>query len=150
MESEGTEKQCIEANFPHIASIHTFQRTKVDKDVTSKLPSNKIFITGGNASIETTKEEISSNVHNCNNVCMEQEGRNDLPGRNFDPESSLKYMDNEPQKNTMVVTRIQSIEVTDSTTPIQMDAYDVIRGSENPSPKSVDSQFSVEDKVIYI
>ena len=44
----------------------------------------------------------------------------------------------------------QTVEVTENTTPIQMDAYDVIRGSENPSPKSVDSQFSVEEKVKYI
>ena len=78
--------------------------------------------------------------------------RDDLTGTNFDGDISLKYIENEPQTNNRVVhyDQIQSIEVTENTTPIQMDAYDVIRGSENPSPKSVDSQFSVEDKVIYI
>ena len=46
--------------------------------------------------------------------------------------------------------QIQSLDEAENTTPSQTDAYDIIRGSENPSPKSFDSQFSVEDKVIYI
>ena len=58
-------------------------------------------------------------------------------------------MSRKASKKQVNYDQIQSIGVIENTTPIQMDAYDVIRGSENPSPKSVDSQFSEEDKVIY-
>ena len=43
----------------------------------------------------------------------------------------------------------QAKEDKDSATCLQTDAYDVIRGSENPSPKSFDSQYSLEDKVSF-
>ena len=54
------------------------------------------------------------------------------------------------QNNEIPLDRkAQAKEDKDSATCLQTDAYDVIRGSENPSPKSFDSQYSVEDKVSY-
>ena len=39
-------------------------------------------------------------------------------------------------------------EDTEAAACSNSDVYDIIRGSENPSPKSFDSQYSVEDKVL--
>ena len=44
----------------------------------------------------------------------------------------------------------QAKEDREAMTCLHTDAYDAIRGSENPSPKSFDSQCSVEDKVVTI
>ena len=76
---------------------------------------------------------------------------NEFPVKKYDDDISFQYSESDAQKNNRVLccSQIPSIHQAENANTTQTDAYDVIRGSENPSPKSCDSQFSVEDKVIY-
>ena len=62
---------------------------------------------------------------------------------------SQKNTNNRGQHNNKLLTSIevQAKEDTETTTSAQNDTYDSLRGSENTSPKSCDSQSSIEDKV---
>ena len=84
-------------------------------------------------------------------VLLSKPYRNEFSEKKYDEDRSFEYSQTDAQKNNRMLccAQISSIDHAENTSTTQTDAYDVIRGSENPSPKSCDSQFSVEDKVIY-
>ena len=69
---------------------------------------------------------------------------------NFDEDISLRYAKSRAEQNDAILVcgELRVNENPETTATSQTDAYDVIRGSENPSPKSFDSQYSEEDKVL--
>ena len=75
MAPEFTEKQCVDTNFPNIEPTHCFQSAIGNKDVISKNLPNKQHINGRNPSIESTEEDITSAIQNCDNEHMEPDDR---------------------------------------------------------------------------